>query len=184
MNLGLAEIQVTDQAALKEKINRFDKNLELTFSDKLEVCKDLSRVLVSFQGNKLRPSYRWYKFKEGFSASLIDYFLNENNLNSGTILDPFAGSGTTLFVAGELKGGIDPAGADEHWKTARTALIRIESAFAKINLKPKLFFVGSAIERKMAAEIWIMLEDSSLTNVANLTNELQLNSLVRWLCGI
>jgi hypothetical protein len=40
---------------------------------------------------------------------------------------------------GELKGGIDPAGADEHWKTARTALIRIHSAFATINLKPELF---------------------------------------------
>ena len=30
------------------------------------------------------------------------------------------------FIAfGELKGGIDPAGADEHWKTAQTALDRI-----------------------------------------------------------
>ncbi len=101
MNLGLAEKQITDQTALKEKINHLDKNLEQRFSDKLEVCKDLSRVLVSFQGNKSRPSYRWYKYKEGFSASLIDYFLNENDLSSGVILDPFAGSGTTLFVSSE-----------------------------------------------------------------------------------
>jgi DNA modification methylase len=99
MNLGLAEKQITDQTTLKEKINQLDKSLEQRFFDKLEVCKDLSRVLVSFQGNKSRPSYRWYKYKEGFSALLIDYFLNENNLNSGTVLDPFAGSGTTLFVA-------------------------------------------------------------------------------------
>ncbi|MGI8469837.1 MAG: DNA methyltransferase [Pyrinomonadaceae bacterium] len=101
MSLGLAEKQITDQTLLKEEINELDKSLEQIFSDKLEVCKDLSRVLVSFQGNKSRPSYRWYKYKEGFSAALIDYFLNENDLNSGTILDPFAGSGTTLFVAGE-----------------------------------------------------------------------------------
>ena len=34
------------------------------------------------------------------------------------------------YVAlGELKGGIDPAGADEHWKTANSALERIRSAF-------------------------------------------------------
>lgn len=85
---------------------------------------------------------------------------------------------------GELKGGIDPAGADEHWKTARTALIRIGSAFAKINLKPKLFFVGAAIEKKMSTEIWNMLEDESLSNAANLTNEIQLNSLARWLCNL
>jgi hypothetical protein len=90
-----------------------------------------------------------------------------------------------IYLAfGELKGGIDPAGADEHWKTARTALIRINSAFAKINLKPELFFVGAAIERKMATEIWNMLEDNSLSNAANLTNEIQLNSLARWLCNL
>jgi hypothetical protein len=85
---------------------------------------------------------------------------------------------------GELKGGIDPAGADEHWKTARTALLRIQSAFATINLKPKLFFIGAAIERKMATEIWSMLQDNSLSNVVNLTNEIQLNSLAHWLCNI
>lgn len=90
-----------------------------------------------------------------------------------------------IYLAfGELKGGIDPAGADEHWKTARTALLRIELAFAKIDLKPKIFFIGSAIEKKMATEIWNMLKDESLTNVANLTNEIQLNSLIRWLCSI
>lgn len=34
------------------------------------------------------------------------------------------------FVAlGELKGGIDPAGADEHWKTAQSALRRIRDNF-------------------------------------------------------
>ncbi|HSK71550.1 MAG TPA: AvaI/BsoBI family type II restriction endonuclease [Pyrinomonadaceae bacterium] len=85
---------------------------------------------------------------------------------------------------GELKGGIDPAGADEHWKTARTALIRIETSFARINLKPELFFVGAAIERKMAVEIWDMLENKMLSNAANLTDELQLASLAHWLCNI
>jgi DNA modification methylase len=101
MNIGLAEKPTTTQTQSKEEINYLDRNLEQEFSDRLEVCKDLSRILVSFQGNKSRPSYRWYKYKEGFSASLVDYFLNENNLNQGTILDPFAGSGTTLFVASE-----------------------------------------------------------------------------------
>ena len=45
----------------------------------------------------------------------------------------------TLYVAlGELKGGIDPAGADEHWKTARTALTRIQESFASIGYKPHI----------------------------------------------
>ncbi len=51
------------------------------------------------------------------------------------------------YVAlGELKGGIDPAGADEHWKTARTALSRIHTAFDRH--RPATFFIGAAIETR------------------------------------
>lgn len=85
---------------------------------------------------------------------------------------------------GELKGGIDPAGADEHWKTAQSALTRIQTAFSKIRLNPELFFIGASIEKKMATEIWNMLENNQLANVANLTNEIQLNSIARWICNI
>jgi hypothetical protein len=65
---------------------------------------------------------------------------------------------SAYIALGELKGGIDPAGADEHWKTARTALNRIHEAFAKQKLKPHTFFIGAAIETKMASEIWAMLK--------------------------
>ena len=59
-----------------------------------------------------------------------------------------------IFIAfGELKGGIDPAGADEHWKTAQTALARIRSAFNAKNLSPNLFFVGAVIVDSMANDI-------------------------------
>jgi hypothetical protein len=34
---------------------------------------------------------------------------------------------------GELKGGIDHSGADEHWKTAYTEINRVKSAFKNIN---------------------------------------------------
>jgi hypothetical protein len=89
------------------------------------------------------------------------------------------------YVAlGELKGGIDPAGADEHWKTARTALDRIQKAFAKHGEKPYMFFIGAAIEAKMAKEIWSLLKRSTLENAANLTEERQLASLTRWLCSL
>jgi hypothetical protein len=89
------------------------------------------------------------------------------------------------YVAlGELKGGIDPAGADEHWKTARTALNRISEAFAQHRRKPHTFFVGAAIEAKMANEIWAMLKTSQLENAANLTDDEQIASLTRWLCGL
>ncbi|MFH1228728.1 MAG: AvaI/BsoBI family type II restriction endonuclease [Planctomycetota bacterium] len=87
-----------------------------------------------------------------------------------------------LYIScGELKGGIDPAGADEHWKTAHTALSRIRKAFSKKPLRLQTFFIGAAIEKKMAGEIWEQLKDGTLTNAANLTNQDQVNSLCNWL---
>lgn len=85
---------------------------------------------------------------------------------------------------GELKGGIDPAGADEHWKTAGSALKRISEAFARKHLSPKITFIGAAIEERMAKEIWHQLETGVLANAANLTNPNQLTSLVQWLCNL
>ena len=90
-----------------------------------------------------------------------------------------------LYIAlGELKGGIDPAVADEHWKTASTALKRIGRAFNDKAQSPYLFFVGGAIEKDMANEIWDELEIGSLANAANLTNESQLASLCLWLISL
>ena len=90
-----------------------------------------------------------------------------------------------LYLAlGELKGGIDPAGADEHWKTASTALKRIGRAFGDIKASPYLFFIGAAIERDMANEIWVELETGTLTNAANLTNDNQIASICLWLCRL
>ena len=88
------------------------------------------------------------------------------------------------IALGELKGGIDPAGADEHWKTARTALSRITDAFMKHQETPKTFFIGAAIEAKMACEIWDMLESDTLSNAANLTVDDQMTTISEWLCAL
>lgn len=90
-----------------------------------------------------------------------------------------------FYVAlGELKGGIDPAGADEHWKTARTALSRIQKSLSDKGSSPHTFFIGAAIEKKMAAEIWSELHSGALENAANLTDEKQLASIAQWLCSL
>jgi hypothetical protein len=90
----------------------------------------------------------------------------------------------SYIALGELKGGIDPAGADEHWKTARTALERIREAFSKAGYSPHTFFVGAAVEKKMADEIWNQLEDGALSNAANLNEENQIASVSHWLCTL
>lgn len=90
-----------------------------------------------------------------------------------------------LYIAlGELKGGIDPAGADEHWKTANSHLGRIRRSFGALPSSPQLFFVGNAIEASMAGEIWNQLESGDLANAANLTDDRQTVSLVSWLCQL
>ena len=88
------------------------------------------------------------------------------------------------LALGELKCGIDPAGADEHWKTANSALNRIRNAFAKKDLKPFTFFVGAVIENSMAKEIFNQLNDGTLNNAANLTHDAQLTATCNWIINL
>ncbi|MDY7020893.1 MAG: AvaI/BsoBI family type II restriction endonuclease, partial [Cyanobacteriota bacterium] len=88
------------------------------------------------------------------------------------------------LALGELKGGIDPGGADEHWKTANSALNRIREGFANKNCHPYTFFIGAAIAKAMAKEIYRQLEDATLANAANLTHDKQTISLCTWLINL
>ena len=91
---------------------------------------------------------------------------------------------TKAIMLGELKGGIDPAGADEHWKTGNTALERIRTSYAKAGHPVLTSFVGAAIEKAMAVEIYAQLQNSTLSNAANLTNDDQLVDYCNWLLDL
>jgi len=82
-----------------ECIYQLNTSHERHYANLMRVEPSLNRQLVSFQANKKRAVYRWCKYKEGFSAGLVEYFLNRYNIQTGTLLDPFAGSGTALFAA-------------------------------------------------------------------------------------
>ncbi len=69
-----------------------------SFADRITVNPDLTRSLVSWQSNKNAPGFRWFKYKEGFSARLIRYLL-EFVPKNGCLLDPFAGTGVAPLVA-------------------------------------------------------------------------------------
>jgi len=84
------------------EIDALDRQLAQDFRDRFLVQPSLTRQLVSFQANKSRATYRWYKYKEAFSASLVEFLLKKYGITSGKILDPFAGSGTTLFAACDM----------------------------------------------------------------------------------
>lgn len=91
-------------------IEQLDQDLKRYFQSKFWVQPFLTRSLVSFQGNKGRPAYRWYKYKEAFSASLVEDLFQRYGVVEGRVLDPFAGSGTALFVASHL--GIESDGIE------------------------------------------------------------------------
>lgn len=98
-----------DKASLEE-IEQLDRELKQHFSSKFWIQPALTRSLVSFQANKARPVYRWYKYKEAFSAALVEDLFKKYGVSQGKILDPFAGSGTALFAASSL--GIESDGIE------------------------------------------------------------------------
>ena len=72
-------------------------DLQKRFARRLQVNPQLSRKLVSYQGNKGAVGFRWLKYKEGFSTALVRQFIERGQ---GTqVLDPFSGAGTTALTA-------------------------------------------------------------------------------------
>lgn len=99
----------TKQQLLRD-IRAAEERLNTRFANALELNYSLDRTLVSYQANKSENGHRWYKYKEAFSAPLVRYIFNKLEQKPGRILDPFAGSGTTLFTASDL--GFDSLGIE------------------------------------------------------------------------
>lgn len=85
--------------------------LETRYAWLLEETDEFSRKLVSYQGNKGELVHGWIRYKEGFSAQLVAILIQKFGIIPGdALLDPFAGSATTLLVAKSL--GIDATGIE------------------------------------------------------------------------
>lgn len=102
------------------------KKLEHRLSERLFVTDKYNRKTVSFQLSKEEGIHSWFRYKEGFSANLVESFIGELGLYEGNlVLDPFFGSGTTGLVCQEY--GINTLGYD----ILPTSTIAIE---AKVNI--------------------------------------------------
>ncbi len=85
--------------------------LEKIFSERLEVTEKFNRKSVSYQLSKKDTLHSWLKYKEGFSADLVNTLLNEMGAKpQDWIMDPFMGSGTTALVC-QMR-GINSIGYD------------------------------------------------------------------------
>lgn len=59
-------------------------------------------LTVTFKGGAREPFIRWYPFLEGYSPQFVERIISKYAPNAKTILDPFSGTGTTVFSASEL----------------------------------------------------------------------------------
>jgi hypothetical protein len=121
----LTDQYIKDNIEDIDKIDALSDELKHRFKDIIVEDANLSRQLVSFKANKQLPIYRWYKYKEAFSANLIHYLFN-----------------------------------------------------------PYTFFIGAAIEKDMADEIFKQLKDNVLAFAGNLTLEEHLVEICNWLISL
>ena len=97
-----AESFYTDEARVE---------IENRYHDILEISATINRRSVSFQMSKNAAVHGWLKYREGFSAGLVDTLLDDFRIRDGqTVLDPFLGSGTTSLVS-QIR-GINSIGFD------------------------------------------------------------------------
>lgn len=168
------------------------RNYEFEYFEKYSK-KWISGTLFQEDQSKLVKALRW---TDGKKSRLLYYDLtvpivkknidivlfNKSDVNNNNAKEfkAFISNHENYLALGELKGGIDPAGADEHWKTANTALTRIRIAFKKLNKEIFTVFIGAAIETAMAQEIYEQCKSTELSNCANLTKPKQLAEVCDW----
>src|SRR5437667_208223 len=93
---------MTRSTLLSTRSSAARRDLYRNYEATIEVNPALTRAVVSYQANRQRPFFRWLKYKEGFSAALVEYLLATLRMEAGSLLDPFAGSGAALFTAADV----------------------------------------------------------------------------------
>ena len=73
------------------------RSLRQRFEGRMSVNPSFTRQVVSYQGNRRAPGFRWMKYKEGFSRKLVEQMIED--VQPRSVLDPFSGIGTTPLVA-------------------------------------------------------------------------------------
>ena len=106
------------------------RKLEKKYARFLEVTEKFNRQSVSYQLSKKEGLHSWLKYKEGFSANLVNILLDEMGAAAGDwVMDPVMGSGTTALVC-QMRGinsiGYDVMPISEVAIKAKAAVMRYD----------------------------------------------------------
>lgn len=173
--LCIFSIQKIEHKILKRKSSEWTT---MTYEDAFEIADDIKAITWKI-GNKSKVLF--FNTTIPLVRNNVDLCLykgDDTTYDYGNIVN----HDKCAIMFGELKGGIDPAGADEHWKTGNTALERIRTAFAAYKVKTS--FIAASIENKMAYEIYSQLKTKTLAKAANITIDNQLTEYCQWLISL
>ena len=99
---------------------------QITLNSEIDVIKvnKLSDRTSTFVDNMKLPIHKWFRYSAGFSAEWVKEVIREHqNDNKINLLDPFAGSGTTVLAGDEC--GIQSYGIEAHPFIARIAKAKL-----------------------------------------------------------
>src|SRR5579859_5275693 len=89
-----------------------------------EISRGLKDTTSTFVDNLSLPIHRWFRYSAGFSASWAnDLIRAQKDVHRNRVLDPFAGSGTTLLEAERC--GCEAKGVEAHPFVARIARAKL-----------------------------------------------------------
>jgi type II restriction enzyme len=162
-------------------------DVQLSNAIRVALAQRTIQVQADYSSQERIVSMRWrhrlllFNKKPKILSNNIDAILLDARSDAVDLLAQPA----TYLACGEVKGGIDPAGADEHWKTAQAAFQRVRQRFREIDRDPPaLFFAGAAIASRMAQEIYDLLNRGELAYAANLNEAQQVSDLAHWLADL
>lgn len=98
--LDLVQAIDSNKIYKNDDLRTFIRNLEERYIITEEI--DFFESLVNFSANNKVPVHGWFKYREGYSHTLVRELLKRYSIDKDReyVIDPFCGSGTTLLEAG------------------------------------------------------------------------------------
>src|SRR5690554_2405241 len=110
----------------------------------------------TFVDNMKLPIHRWFRYSAGFSAQWAELEIEKRKRSDGlNVLDPFAGSGTTLLAASS--DGVSSLGFESH-----PFIFRVARAKSNWNIDPdELLFRSEKLIESAKERLKIKYENNS-----------------------